>query len=175
MTYCKGLITTRYCFTIDGYFLSSPCTWKIVLLLYYKCCFGIWQSVLCSCWKSVFKMQVPVACGSLLARQNVMQFHGNCMLFCCKADSCEQRTQRLMLPSCKWGNVEKFCYINLGFFIDIIQIYSGITSGRVLDGELLGTKILEVNLFAFAYRLFHEDFSPIFIKQSVGNCKQNNF
>ena len=32
----------------------------------------------------------------------------------------------------------------------IIQIYSGITSGRVLDGELLYTKILEVNLFAFA-------------------------
>ena len=25
----------------------------------------------------------------------------------------------------------------------------------------LYTKILEVNLFAFAYRLFHEDFSPI--------------
>ena len=44
----------------------------------------------------------------------------------------------------------------------IIQIYSGITSGRVLDGELLYTKILEVNLFAFAYRLFHEDFSPIY-------------
>ena len=43
----------------------------------------------------------------------------------------------------------------------IIQIYSGITSGRVLDGELLYTKILEVNLFAFTYRLFHEDFSPI--------------
>ena len=33
-------------------------------------------------------------------------------------------------------------------------MYSGITSGRVLDGELLYTKILEVNLFAFAYRLF---------------------
>ena len=31
----------------------------------------------------------------------------------------------------------------------------------MLDGELLYTKILEVNLFAFAYRLFHEDFSPI--------------
>ena len=29
-------------------------------------------------------------------------------------------------------------------------MYSGITSGRVLDGELLYTKILEVNLFAFA-------------------------
>ena len=90
----------------------------------------------------------------------------------------------------------------------IIQIYSGITSGRVLDGELLYTKILEVNLFAFAYRLFHEDFSPIvgvlhdtqpfsnlfqsffgeksimqspvdwreiFMKQSVGKCKQINF
>ena len=44
----------------------------------------------------------------------------------------------------------------------IIQIYSGITSGRVLDGELLYTKILEVNLFVFAYRLFHEDFFPIY-------------
>ena len=28
-----------------------------------------------------------------------------------------------------------------------IHMYSGITSGRVLDGELLYTKILEVNLF----------------------------
>ena len=44
----------------------------------------------------------------------------------------------------------------------IIHIYSGITSGRVLDGELLYTKILEVNLFRFAYRLFYEDFSPIY-------------
>ena len=40
-------------------------------------------------------------------------------------------------------------------------MYSGITSGRVLDGELLYTKILEVNLYAFAYRLFHEDLSSI--------------
>ena len=40
-------------------------------------------------------------------------------------------------------------------------MYSGITSGRVLDGEFLYTKIPEVNLFAFAYRLFHRDFSPI--------------
>ena len=44
---------------------------------------------------------------------------------------------------------------------NIIHIYSGITSGRVLNGELLYTKILEVNLFAFAYRLFHEDYSSI--------------
>ena len=26
----------------------------------------------------------------------------------------------------------------------------------------LSTKILEVNLFAFAYKLFHEDFSPTY-------------
>ena len=42
-----------------------------------------------------------------------------------------------------------------------IHMYSGITSGRVLNGELLCTKILEVNLFAFAYRLFRRDFSPL--------------
>ena len=51
-------------------------------------------------------------------------------------------------------------------------MYSGITSGRVLNGELLYTKILEVNLFAFAYRLFRGDFC---MKQSVGKCKQINF
>ena len=42
-----------------------------------------------------------------------------------------------------------------------IYMYSGITSGRVLDGERLYTKILEVNLFTFAYRLFRRDFSPL--------------
>ena len=40
-------------------------------------------------------------------------------------------------------------------------MYSGITSSRVLNGELLYTKILEVNLFAFAYRLFRREFSPL--------------
>ena len=49
----------------------------------------------------------------------------------------------------------------------IIQIYSGITSGRVLDGELLYTEIPEVNLFAFAYVTSRE----IFMKQSVRKCK----
>ena len=44
----------------------------------------------------------------------------------------------------------------------MIQIYSGLTSDRVLDGELLYTEILEVNLFAFAYKLFHGDFSQIY-------------
>ena len=42
------------------------------------------------------------------------------------------------------------------------QIYAGITRGRVLNGELLYTYILELNLFAFAYRLFHEDFPPLY-------------
>ena len=40
-------------------------------------------------------------------------------------------------------------------------MYSGITSGRAPDGELLYTKILEANLFASAYRLFHRDLPPI--------------
>ena len=47
------------------------------------------------------------------------------------------------------------------YVCDTIHMYSGITSGRVLNGELLYTKILEVNLFAFAYRLFRRDFSPL--------------
>ena len=61
--------------------------------------------------------------------------------------------------------------------IHIIQIYSGITSGRGLDGELLYTEILEVNLFAFAYRLFHDlqivtvNWREIFTKRSVDKCK----
>ena len=61
-------------------------------------------------------------------------------------ESWQQRTKNKASDTCQ------YC---------IIQIYSGITSGRVLNGELFYTKILEVNLFAFAYRLFHEDFSPI--------------
>ena len=42
----------------------------------------------------------------------------------------------------------------------MIQICSLITRGRVLNGELCTRRFLEVNLFAFAYRLFHEVFSP---------------
>ena len=51
--------------------------------------------------------------------------------------------------------------INIIIHTNTIHMYSGITSGRVLDGDLLYTKILEVNLFAFAYRLFQRDFSPL--------------
>ena len=39
------------------------------------------------------------------------------------------------------------------YMYNTIHMYSGITSGRVLNGELLYTKILEVNLFAFAYNM----------------------
>ena len=56
------------------------------------------------------------------------------------------------------------------YIYNIIHIYSGITSGRVLNGELLYTKILEVNLFAFAYRLFHEDFFMRNLPETV--CRQ---
>ena len=52
----------------------------------------------------------------------------------------------------------------MGSFIHkdyVIQICSGITSDRVLDGELLYTKILEVNLCVFAYTLLHEDLCPL--------------
>ena len=66
---------------------------------------------------------------------------------------------------CSWrcmnNKDDRILFVLLTYILDITQICSGITSGRVLDGEFLYTKILEVNLFAFAYRLFHEDFSPI--------------
>ena len=42
---------------------------------------------------------------------------------------------------------------------NISQVYSGITSGILLDGELSYTKILEVNMFAFEF----------------DKCKQINF
>ena len=44
-------------------------------------------------------------------------------------------------------------------------MYSGITSGRVLNGELLYTKILEGGV----------EWGEISMKQSVGKCKQINF
>ena len=54
-----------------------------------------------------------------------------------------------------------YIYIYIKKIYIYIHMYSRITSGRVLNGELLYTKILEVNLFAFAYRLFRRDFSPL--------------
>ena len=46
-------------------------------------------------------------------------------------------------------------------------MYSGITSGRVLNGELLYTKILE--------SICPVEWGGISMKQSVGKCKQINF
>ena len=54
-------------------------------------------------------------------------------------------------------------------------MYSGITSGRVLDAELLYTKILEVNLFAFSYRPFHRDFSPISVAYCISTHSFSSF
>ena len=42
----------------------------------------------------------------------------------------------------------------------IIQIYSGITHGRVLNGELYTQRLHRFNLSVFVYRVFHEDFFP---------------
>ena len=42
-----------------------------------------------------------------------------------------------------------------------------------MHGELLYTKILEVNLFALAYRLFHEDFSSIKPLQSLATGRRD--
>ena len=85
--------------------------------------------------------------------------------------------QCISIPFCNWchgfqmGRIEIFAkrdihhiwYRAHSLYItsiyNKIHMYSGITSGRVLNGGLLYTKILEVNLFAFAYRLFRRDFS----------------
>ena len=64
---------------------------------------------------------------------------------------------------------------------DIFQICSGITRGRVLTGELYEQR-LQVNLFAFVYRLFPEDFSAApsieeksSWKQSLDKCRKISF
>ena len=65
-------------------------------------------------------------------------------------------------------------YVYISIY-NTIYMYSGITSGRVLDGELLYTKILEVNLFAFAYRLFRRDFSPLNGAYCIGTHSFSSF
>ena len=59
------------------------------------------------------------------------------------------------------NGLQNHYFDNIAPVNNTIHMYSGIRSGRVLDGELSYTKILEVNLFGFACRLFHEDFSLI--------------
>ena len=68
----------------------------------------------------------------------------------------------LTLWRARGANQRPYSLLHIYIYIYIyntIHMYSGITSGRVLNGELLYTKILEVNLFAFAYRLFRRDFN----------------
>ena len=43
----------------------------------------------------------------------------------------------------------------------MIQICSGIASGKSAQWRALCTEITEVYLCAFPYRLFHDDFSPM--------------
>ena len=50
------------------------------------------------------------------------------------------------------------------YVVDPIHMYSGITSGRVLDGELLWVPMQRL-----------VDWREISMKQSVGKCKQINF
>ena len=69
------------------------------------------------------------------------------------------------------NNLHIMMFIYMYMNHNTIHMYSGITSGRVLDGELLYTKILEVNLFAKCLVEWRE----ISMKQSVGKCKQINF
>ena len=85
------------------------------------------------------------------------------------------------------------CVCQYQMIIIIIIQFICILESQVVEcsmGSFLYTKILEVNLFAFACRLFHRDFSPlngvyspicplkwreISMKQFVGKCKQINF
>ena len=65
----------------------------------------------------------------------------------------------LQLPDFPAQLSTAFPYIELYIIQFICILESQVV--ELLDGDLLYTKILEVNLFAFAYRLFHRDFSPI--------------
>ena len=78
------------------------------------------------------------------------------------------KSKLLTICSSIWNRRDGYVLTLLGVFIldvciqsisNIIQIYSGITSGRVLDGDILYTEIPEANLFVFVYRLFQQDFS----------------
>ena len=67
-----------------------------------------------------------------------------------------------------WAFIESTIRVTLGSdkiikykYNYTIQIYSGITTGRVLDGKLLHTKILDLIHLNLSTD-FHEDFSPIY-------------
>ena len=48
-----------------------------------------------------------------------------------------------------------------GINIIKVQIYSGITCGRVFNGELYTQNYCSLSIYILAYKLFCEDFSPL--------------
>ena len=57
----------------------------------------------------------------------------------------------------------------------IIQIYSGITRGRVLNGELYAQrlqKLIYLYLFTDCFMICSDDWREIFMKQSVKNTNK---
>ena len=47
-------------------------------------------------------------------------------------------------------------------------MYSGITRGRVLNGELCAQRLQKLILSVFIYRLFHEDISHEDFSRTIG-------
>ena len=71
----------------------------------------------------------------------------------------------MLLPSvghCMCSTINMFWGGGGGVFY-IVELCSEITRGRVLNGEARAscTKISEINLSTYIYRLFHEDFFSI--------------
>ena len=94
------------------------------------------------------------------------------------------------------GKLQVYIYIYIYIYSQRITMcpHGYHHNGFMATPAYIYTKILEVNLFAFAYRLLRRDFSPlngsvpstgashstgatgeISTKQSVGKCKQINF
>ena len=57
-----------------------------------------------------------------------------------------------------------YCRMNV-FLMDVVDISINVlrvANAIIVSGIVIYTEILEVNLFAFVYRLFHDNFSPIY-------------
>ena len=81
----------------------------------------------------------------------------------------DQRSDSTWVLASKWSSTQKtVCACNaeralLRFVLSpILILFFRIKYVQTIMIEIFFTKITEVNLFAFAYRLFHEDFSPIY-------------
>ena len=56
-------------------------------------------------------------------------------------------------------NVVGICLYVWSYSVYMTHIYSGITRGRVLNGELYTQIFTEVNLSVFVYKMFREAFT----------------